>query len=53
MCKTRSTGAGGSHLAHLGGGGAVGVWRSSHDLGVPYLIKLCYDSVVGCNNALT
>lgn len=27
MCKTRSTGAGGSHLGHLGGRGTVGVER--------------------------
>ena len=46
MCKTRSIGAGGSHIGHLGGRGTVGSRRLKSDMSGSYLLNLCYDSVV-------
>jgi len=46
MCKTRSTGACGSHICHLGGWGTVGSRRLKSDMSGSYLINLCYYSFV-------
>ena len=48
MCKTHSVAGGGSHLASLGGRGAVGVWRVGIGSAWPeFMSDMTLDNLLG------